>query len=49
MLYTGFGGRDWLDFRICMVWSDDLKIGKDTELFLMNPIKMRRFYPKNKW
>jgi Domain of unknown function (DUF377). len=25
ILYTGFGGRSWLDFRICMAWSDDLK------------------------
>ncbi|KPU26898.1 glycosidase [Caloranaerobacter sp. TR13] len=25
MLYTGFGGRSWDDFKICMAWSKDMK------------------------
>ena len=39
MLYTGFGGRDWLDFRICMVWSDDLKNWEGHRIVLDEPNK----------
>ncbi|AAM23369.1 putative GH43/DUF377 family glycosyl hydrolase [Caldanaerobacter subterraneus subsp. tengcongensis MB4] len=39
MLYTGFGGRDWLDFRICMVWSEDLKSWEGHRIVLDEPNK----------
>lgn len=39
MLYTGFGGRDWTDFRICMVWSDDMKDWKGHRIVLDEPNK----------
>lgn len=39
MLYTGFGGKDWNNFRISMVYSDDLKNWKGHIVLLNEPNK----------
>lgn len=46
MLYTGFGGRDWTDFRICMVWSDDMKNWKGHRIVLDEPNKDAGLLPE---
>ncbi|WP_026487091.1 glycoside hydrolase family 130 protein [Caldanaerobius polysaccharolyticus] len=46
MLYTGFGGRDWTDFRICMAWSDDLKHWEGHKVVLDEPNKDAALLPE---
>ena len=46
MLYTGFGGRDWLDFRISMAWSEDLKNWEGHRVVLDEPNKDAALLPE---
>ncbi len=46
MLYTGFGGRDWDDFRISMVQSKDLLTWEGHEVMLDEPNKDAALFPE---
>lgn len=45
MLYTGFGGIDWMNYRICMVTSDDLKNWEGHKVLLDEPDKDAALLP----
>ncbi|AZR73256.1 glycosidase [Anoxybacter fermentans] len=46
MLYTGFGGRDWNDFRICMATSKNLIDWKRKGVVLDEPNKDAALFPE---
>jgi len=46
MLYTGFGGRDWDDFKICMVKSRDLLTWEGHEVVLDESNKDAALFPE---
>lgn len=39
MVYTGFGGRDWTDFRMSLAWSKDMKTWEGHKVMLHEPNK----------
>jgi len=39
MIYTGFGGRDWNDFRVSMAWSKDMITWNGHKVVLDEPDK----------
>lgn len=46
MLYTGFGGRDWSNFRISMAYSKDLEDWEGHEVVLDEPNKDAALLPE---
>ncbi|KAA5807955.1 glycoside hydrolase family 130 protein [Thermoanaerobacterium thermosaccharolyticum] len=46
MLYTGFGGKDWNNFRICMATSYDLKRWEGHRVVLDEPNKDAALLPE---
>jgi predicted GH43/DUF377 family glycosyl hydrolase len=46
MMYTGFGGREWEDFKICMVYSKDLKNWEGHDIVFDESNKDAAFLPE---
>lgn len=46
MLYTAFGGRDWLDYRPAMCWSKNLVAWKGHKILLDEPNKDVALFPE---
>ncbi|MGV8145534.1 MAG: hypothetical protein ACLKAK_04840 [Alkaliphilus sp.] len=46
MLYTGFGGRGWADFKICMVQSKDLLTWEGHEVMIDESNKDAALFPE---
>jgi len=46
MLYTGFGGVSWKNFRICMAWSEDMENWEGHRVVLDEPNKDAALLPE---